>query len=114
MAGGFSERRAHPFHLDAPERPVELVEDVAAVRHKVKVGPGGRIVIPAQLRELAKIAEGDTLVLSYEYGEMQLLTLGSALERARAMVRAVVPAGESVVDELIADRRAENERDSRG
>ena len=113
MTGGFGESRVHPFQLNGPERLVELAEDVSAVRHKVKVGPGGRIVIPALLRELAKISEGDTLVLSYEHGELQVLTMGSALERARAMVRAVVPAGVSLGDELIADRRAENERDSR-
>ncbi|GGE03147.1 hypothetical protein GCM10011390_22500 [Aureimonas endophytica] len=44
-------------------------------------------------------------------GEVRLSTPDATLDRARALFRKYVPAGSSVVDEVIADRRAEDAED---
>ena len=75
---------------------------------RLKIGPGGRVVIPAEMRQAMGAAEGDTLLASLVDGELRLLSTRSAVMRAQAMVRQFIPpGGPSVVDELIADRRRE-------
>jgi AbrB family looped-hinge helix DNA binding protein len=89
--------------------PPEL-DDPARERNeaRLKIGPGGRVVIPAEMREALGAEEGDTLLASVVDGEMRLVSTQTAIKRAQAIVRAYIPAGgPSLVDELIADRRAE-------
>ncbi|MEA2879984.1 MAG: hypothetical protein QOF14_5180 [Hyphomicrobiales bacterium] len=78
---------------------------------KVKLGPDGRVVIPAAFREVLGLKEGDVLIASAEQGELRLLTIPAAVRRAQAIVRQFVPEGVSLVDELIEDRRREAERE---
>jgi len=78
---------------------------------KLRLGPDGRVLIPAAFREALGISEGDTLVASIEDGELNLLTRRAAVRRAQAIVRQFVPEGVSLVDELIEDRRREVERE---
>ncbi|MEQ8281283.1 MAG: AbrB/MazE/SpoVT family DNA-binding domain-containing protein [Parvibaculum sp.] len=73
----------------------------------VEVGAGGRVVIPASIREAMGIREGDRLVARFADGELKLMTKQLALQRAQEAVRAFVPSGVSLADELIADRRRE-------
>lgn len=84
-------------------------EQLAAT--KVKLGPDGRVVIPAAFREAFGLKEGDTLIASVENGELRLLTIPAAARRAQAMLRKFIPDGVSLVDELIEDRRREVERE---
>lgn len=78
---------------------------------KLRLGPDGRVVIPAAFREALRLSEGDTLIASMEDGELHLLTLQAAVRRAQVIVRRFVPEGVSLVDELIEDRRREVERE---
>lgn len=78
---------------------------------KLRLGPDGRVVIPAAFREALGLSEGDTLIASTEDGELHLLTVGAAVRRAQAIVRQFVPEGASLVDELLEDRRREVERE---
>ncbi|MBO6639547.1 MAG: AbrB/MazE/SpoVT family DNA-binding domain-containing protein [Roseitalea sp.] len=75
------------------------------------MGAAGRLVIPADLRELLAIGEGDEVSLSIEDGALVMRTRAGELARARAIVRQYVPEGVSLVDELIADRHADAARD---
>ena len=87
----------------------DVSQDVAGGR--LKIGPGGRVVIPVEMRQAMGVAEGDTLLATLIDGELRLLSTKGAIRRAQAMVRAAIPAGGgSVVDELLADRRREMER----
>jgi len=79
---------------------------------KVRLGPDGRVVIPATFRETLGLKEGDVLFARLENGELNLLTPMAAMRRAQALVRQFVPEGVSLVDELIADRRREVEREA--
>jgi AbrB family looped-hinge helix DNA binding protein len=78
---------------------------------KLRLGPDGRVLIPAAFREALGLSEGDTLIASLNDGELNLLTRGAAVRRAQAIVRQFVPEGVSLVDELIKDRRREVERE---
>ncbi len=57
------------------------------------------------------LKEGDTVLWELRDGKALLTTRATQLREAQAMVRKFVPAGVSLADELIADRRAENARD---
>jgi AbrB family looped-hinge helix DNA binding protein len=77
----------------------------------VKVGPGGRIVIPAEIRSRLDLKPGDSVVISETGGEIVISTLESRIRKAQALIRQYVPAGVNLADELIAERRAEAERE---
>jgi AbrB family looped-hinge helix DNA binding protein len=80
-------------------------------RHAVKVGPGGRIVIPAPLREKLGVKPGDTVWLEEDNEQVRISSVRQAIRKAQDLVRQYVPEGVSLVDELIAERRAEAERE---
>ena len=84
----------------------------AAPSLKVRVGPGGQVIIPAQFREALAIRDGEILFARIEDGELRLLTPAAAMRRAQAIVRQFVPEGVSLVDELIEGRRREAEREA--
>lgn len=78
----------------------------------LQVGPQGRIVIPAAVRQSLGIEPGDTLVARVEGGRLVLETRAHLLARfsarfAGARMQPVGGGAGSVVDELIAERRAE-------
>ncbi len=79
--------------------------DVVSV--KTKVTEGGRIVIPAKLRQALGIEIGENVTLSVKDNVLQITTQKEALRRIQALVRQHVPEGVSLVDELIKDRREE-------
>ena len=74
---------------------------------RVKLGEGGRVVIPAAYRKRLGVRPGDDMVLRLHDGELRLTTVREGIRRAQQIVRRHVPAGRSLADELIAERRAE-------
>jgi AbrB family looped-hinge helix DNA binding protein len=76
----------------------------------VKVGPKGRVVVPAQIRRELGIEEGTELMARIEGDGIVLEPRAAALRRLRELVRDAVPEGVSLVDELIAERREEARR----
>ena len=84
----------------------------SSVSVRTKLGPDGRIVIPAAFRESLGLKDGDVLLARLENGEIVLLTPKAAMLRAQAIVRRFVPDSVSLVDELIEDRRREAKRES--
>ena len=96
-------------HRDASTPPVDRTHETSL---KTRLGPDGRVVLPAPFRDALALKEGDVLFASLEDGEIHLLTPKAAMRRAQAIVRRFVPAGVSLVDELIEDRRREVERES--
>ena len=80
--------------------------------NEVHVGAQGRVVIPAALRKALKLKRGDRLVVR-KVGESLVLERREALERRLQERFAHIPSDVSLVDELIAERRAEAEREER-
>ena len=78
---------------------------------RARLSEGGRIVIPAEFREALGLAVGDEVRLRLDDGEIRIFTLDHAIRRAQELVRRYVPEGVSLVDELIAERRAEAARE---
>lgn len=78
----------------------------------VKILDGGKLVIPAGFRRALGLNVGDTVILDIADGQLHLRSRTSAVAEARRMMRDLIPNGESLVDELIADRRAEEQSDA--
>ena len=80
----------------------------AMIAEVTKLTNGNRVVIPAAIRKSLGLKIGDavTLVLQNN-GEVRLLTQAEAVRQAQALVRQQVPASRSLVEELLAERRAE-------
>ena len=70
--------------------------------YQVVMGDRGRLVIPAELRERAGLAEGTPLVLFETPAGLVLLTRPQLQDLVRADL-----AGLDLVGELLAERRAE-------
>ncbi|HEX4613163.1 MAG TPA: AbrB/MazE/SpoVT family DNA-binding domain-containing protein [Urbifossiella sp.] len=65
----------------------------------------GRVVIPAPVRTALGLARGDEVVLRVENHAVVISGVPDAVKRFQAAVRRHVPAGPSLADELLADRR---------
>jgi AbrB family looped-hinge helix DNA binding protein len=75
------------------------------IETRMRVNENGRVVIPAAFREALGINVGDEVVLRIENDEIRITTLKRRLERAQRLVRKHVKPGESLAQELIAERR---------
>ena len=73
----------------------------------VQVSKGGRIVIPAEIRQKMGISDGDKVLLSWsdDIHELRIATRKQRLQQALDLVRQHVTTTDSVVDELICERR---------
>ena len=78
---------------------------------RTHLGKNGRVVIPAQFRKALGVSEGDVLMMTLDDGMVRILTPRKAIQRVQESVRRYVPEGVSLVDELIAERRAEAARE---
>ena len=78
----------------------------------VTVGPQGRVVIPAHLRTELGIAPGDDLVVRVEDSRLIMESRRSVVRSLRGCLAHTKKPGESVVDELIAERREEARRET--
>jgi AbrB family looped-hinge helix DNA binding protein len=81
------------------------------IENVTKIGKGGRIVIPAAMRKLIGVSEGDELILRYRDGRLEIMTVRQAVQEAQNLVSRFVPEDRRLVDELLAERRAEAERE---
>ncbi len=79
----------------------------------MKMSEGGRVVVPAEIRKALNVRDGDIVYWELVDGEARLSTKLSRLRRSQELVQRIAPneSGASVVEELIAERRREAERD---
>jgi antitoxin PrlF len=76
-----------------------------------KLVSGGRLQVPADIRRALGLSDGDPVTMEVVDGELRVRPLRETLARIRARLRPYLPAGVSLADELIADRRAEADRE---
>lgn len=94
-----------------------LIDEVREARPEtepaveVRVGPQGRIVIPAPLRKRLGIKPDDRLVARIRDGQLVLETRESIIRRLQERF-SHIPPEVSLVDELIAERREEAKREA--
>lgn len=79
---------------------------------RINMSEDGQVIVPAEIRNVLGIKGGDAVLWELVDGEVRLTTRKARLERARKLFQQYFPKqeGRSVVDELIAERRAEAER----
>ena len=74
---------------------------------RAKIGPGGRLVIPAAQRRELGLEVGDQVVLQVTDNELRITSLDQRIRRIQTLVRRHNPGGELLSESLIRDRRAE-------
>jgi AbrB family looped-hinge helix DNA binding protein len=80
-------------------------------RTTLRVADGGRIVIPAEVRERLGLEVGADLVMTVEDDHATLINAKAARRRARQRVRRYVSPGASLSEELMAERKKEARRE---
>lgn len=88
----------------------EVQRDLYRVFHS-RIDSSGRIVLPREFRVRRHLSTGDEILLIEEAGQCRLETPEQSLLAAQEYFTKLVPPGVSVVDELIAERRAEAARE---
>jgi bifunctional DNA-binding transcriptional regulator/antitoxin component of YhaV-PrlF toxin-antitoxin module len=78
---------------------------------RVRIDGRGRILIPVVMRKAMSAELGDLLFLRCDKDGLRVQTQMQRIAAAQALVRRYVPKGVSLVDELIAERRAEAKRE---
>jgi AbrB family looped-hinge helix DNA binding protein len=90
---------------------MEVVMSAIGTRTRTRVGRGGRIVLPAEARKELGLKEGDAVTIEVRDGELGVYSVLEGIRRAQAIAAKHKRPGVSVVDELIAERRAEAARE---
>lgn len=70
-----------------------------------RVNENGRVVIPSSFRKALGINVGDEVVLRVEDDELRITTLKRRIQRAQRRAQKHLKPGESLVKELLAERR---------
>jgi AbrB family looped-hinge helix DNA binding protein len=80
---------------------------------ETRLGQNGRVVIPASFREALGIDVGDPILLRIQEGEVRITTRKIRIERAQNRARRYLATGESLIDDLLEERKREAQREAR-
>ncbi len=89
------------------EAPPELLRGPLQLR----IGEDGGLVLPPELTAGIELGADRRVTARVVDGELRLITPVVALRKLRATAKALAPEGMSVVDEFIAEKRREAERE---
>jgi hypothetical protein len=78
------------------------------------VRPDGSVILPAEVRSALNLGPGGVIVAKFDGADFSMTDALTSARRAQAMVSRFKRPGVSVVDELIAERRAEAAREDAG
>jgi len=107
-------RRPSGTHMQAAMAEAGRAFEHAPRALKVIVGKNGRLAVPEEAFAAIGVKEGDVLLVNVEGDEIRLYTPQAVIRRVQAHMREYIPEGVNLVDELIAERRQEAERESHG
>lgn len=110
--GGLASTRRQDVSVDKPALDVEKQVDTKPVW--VDVDLQGKMQLPIHLCEAVGIHMGARVHVRVNGDAIEILSQRAALKRAHDIVRKFVPPGVSLVDELIAERRREAEKEEEG
>lgn len=74
---------------------------------RVRVAAGGRVVIPADIRQSLGVKEGDELLIVRDGDGIRMTTVLQTAKEVQSFFAKFKKPGEGVVDEFLAGRRAE-------
>ena len=86
---------------------METSEGEASKVYRARLDSSGRIVLPADVRERLGVSDGDSVLVVEDDVGFRIETADHALQAAQAYFASLVPAGVSLVDELLQERRQE-------
>lgn len=80
---------------------------------QMKMSEGGRVVIPAEIRQSLGLREGEMVLFELRDGEAVITSRRARIKHAQQTFQQWCPReeGRSFVDEFIAERRQEAERE---
>jgi AbrB family looped-hinge helix DNA binding protein len=78
---------------------------------RARIGPDGQLVIPEEIRQELGLNEGEPVSLEIVDGELRIMSVQEGIRRAQERAHKYIIPGKSVVDEFIAERRAEAARE---
>ena len=81
------------------------------IKARCKIDPAGRILIPAEARQQLNIGPGDEVFLEVHDGRITVSTFKTVLRELQQEIGERAKQGGSVVDELLAERQAEANRE---
>jgi AbrB family looped-hinge helix DNA binding protein len=81
------------------------------LRAIVRVDSQGRLLVPKELRDAIEMRPGGNVTLLVEDGELRVITPGALMHKLEEQRATYNPEGRSLVDEFIAERRAEAARE---
>ena len=81
------------------------------LRTILRIADGGRIVIPAEVRQRLGLAVGAEVVMTVEDDCAMLMNAKAARRRARRRVEGYIAPGVSLSEELMAERKKEAQRE---
>lgn len=81
------------------------------IKARCKIDPAGRILIPAEVRQQLNVGPGDEVFLEVHDGRLTISTFNTVLRELQQEVGQRAKSGGSVVDELLAERQAEANRE---
>lgn len=117
-AGGYVVGKADLSGVREGSRSFDRDNDAAHIERRgrnvfwLKVKPDGSLPLPPELVELLNAEPGRRVFVEIGDDRLTMMSAEAALEEARAIVRKYIPAGVSLSDELIAERRAEAAREA--
>lgn len=80
---------------------------------QIVIGDRGRVVLPSEVRAELGLKPGSRMLLRTEKdGSLRLRPYRSVADRNRGMLAQLVPPGESMVDELLVERRRDAAREN--
>ena len=111
--GGFSDsKQTVPVGPGRGDDTLLALDDTGILTATLRLGPGGRVVIPSEMREAMGLKQGDALIAKLSGGELSMVTLMGTVRELHAFVKDRGPAAISLVDEFIREKRAEAARES--
>lgn len=107
----------HSSKTDEVRRNEEVACDNAPIDNSpawVEVDSQGRVQLPVNLLQAAGVRAGTKVHIRVSDDAIEILSQRAALKRAHDIVRKFVPPGVSLVDDLIAERRREAQKEEEG
>ena len=78
---------------------------------RIKMGTNGRLVVPVSLRKEIGLKDGKTVLVDAVMGELRVRPMEDVVQQAQQRLRKYLGGKKSLSDDLIADRRAEANRE---
>jgi AbrB family looped-hinge helix DNA binding protein len=82
-----------------------------AIKTRTRLDSQGRLVIPAAIRKQLDLRADEPLTLQIEDGELRIRSVRAGIRRAQELAAKYVKGRTGLVDEFIAERRREAERE---